>query len=365
VKKQRPNIDATFSQTLVFGDRVDAAEQARLIYVDEHTPGIARKRRGRGFIYLDDSGNLLKDPQRIKKIQSLVIPPAWTQVWICKTPNGHIQATGRDARGRKQYIYHPRWQQLRNRKKFDRLLLFGRLLPMVRQRVDRDLALHGIPKQRAIAFVVRLLDITLLRVGNPEYARVNRSYGLTTLREDHIDICGSRMRFSFPGKGQKPQTADVQDRRLARLARKFQELPGQELVRYVDTDRKPATVESADVNAYLTEITGENFTAKDFRTWGATVHTTGDLLQIGASGSQKTALKNVSQAIKKTARRLGNTQTVCRRYYVHPAVIDSYLCGELFKWGEAARKLVLSGLSVQERTVMLLLSSLRAGDAGP
>jgi DNA topoisomerase I len=349
----------TFAEALP-GDPLESAKKAGLIYVDDGVSGFTRQRRGRGFIYVDASGTRLTDPHAIARIRSLAIPPAWTQVWICTLPQGHIQATGRDGRGRKQYIYHPRWQQLRNRTKFDRLLLFGRLLPGLRERVDSDLGRRGMPKERALAFVVSLLDITLLRIGNPEYARINRSYGLTTLRDDHIEICGSRMRFSFPGKGQKHQMADVRDRRLINLAKKFQELPGQELVRYADGNGGFVTVGSADVNGYLAEISSENFTAKDFRTWGATVFMVAELLSMGPVDSKKAGTANVSRAIRRTARRLGNTQTICRKYYVHPAAIEAYLCGDLLKVREASQKLArkeLNGLNEDEKTLMLLLQN--------
>ncbi|RJQ58192.1 MAG: DNA topoisomerase IB [Desulfobacteraceae bacterium] len=341
-------------------DPAETAELARLTYVDEETPGILRRRCGRGFIYIGPSGERISDNRVITRIKSLVIPPAWEEVWIALKANGHIQATGRDARGRKQYLYHPKWQEARNQNKFGRLLSFGRTLPSIREQVDRDLSINTISKQRAAAFVVRLLDITHMRIGNREYARMNRSYGLTTLREDHLEICGSRLRFDFPGKGGKRQILDIYDRRLARLAKKLQDLPGQELVRYRNGSGEYQTLESGDVNAYVEEITGVDFTAKEFRTWGGTVLTAAELYNKGPAESKKSQKKSVTQAIKNTAKRLGNTPTICRKYYVHPAVIEGYACGDLFSVWKQQESEVTQGpheATLEERVVLVLLEN--------
>jgi DNA topoisomerase-1 len=359
-------VDLKKSDTLALAagkDPVEAAEMAHLSYIDDETPGITRLRRGRGFVYFDPQGDRLSDPQLLGRIRTLAIPPAWEKVWICLLPHGHIQATGRDGRGRKQYIYHPRWQELRSQTKFFRLALFGRLLPSMRAQVDKDLSRPGFPKVRAQAFVVRLLDITLQRIGNPQYVRMNRSYGLSTLRADHVEISGSHLRFSFPGKRRVHQNVEVHDRRLAKLAKKYQELPGQELVRYHNAGGQYAAIDSADVNAYLMKISGENFSAKDFRTWGATVVTAAELYRLGSSGSSEGDLRNVTRAIRKAASRLGNTLAICRKYYVHPAVVEIYRRGELPRYREKAsglRSKTLQGLSEEEKATLLILTS---GDA--
>jgi DNA topoisomerase-1 len=338
----------------------ESAEKARLIYVDEDTPGIRRRRHGRGFTYFTPAGDRLRDTEILARIRSLAIPPAWKEVWIALYPEGHIQATGRDARGRKQYIYHPRWQQVRNQTKFDRLLLFGTLLPEIRRRIDKDLSSNGISKERALAFVVRLLDRTLLRIGNREYARANRTYGLTTLHNDHVRICGTELQFDFLGKGKKQQMVTIRDRRLAFLAKKFQELPGQALVKYRNGDGEYVVVDSDDVNRYIEMISGERFTAKDFRTWGATVWTAEALVGTPISSTDTMNARNITRAIRNTARRIGNTLAVCRKYYVHPTIVDGFVQGVLVKAWNAAESVEedgLQGLSLAERAV---LNQLRA-----
>ena len=341
-------------------DPSETAESARLIYVDEKTPGIRRKRYGRGFTYYAPSGERITDRHLIARIKSLAIPPAWERVWIAVPPQGHIQATGRDARGRKQYVYHPKWQEIRNLYKFEKLYLFGKHLSRIRARVARDLSDRSLSRESALAFIVRLLDVSYLRIGNPEYARLNNSYGLTTLRTDHVEICGAKIHLSFPGKRQKHQVADIHDGRLARLAKKYQELPGQELVRYRCEDGSYAIVESGDVNAYLEEITGEKFTAKDFRTWGGTVLAAAALYAAGSVASKIEKAKIVTLAIKRTAARLGNTPAICRKYYVHPAVVQAYQEGELAAaWEDGAQcdDPQLSGLAPEEKALMVLLET--------
>jgi DNA topoisomerase-1 len=341
-------------------DPVQTAELVSLVYVDEKTKGIQRRRCGRGFVYLSPSGEPIRDRDLIARVKSLVIPPAWEQVWIALRADGHIQATGRDARGRKQYIYHPKWQEIRSKTKFTRLLSFGRTLPDIRKRVDKDLSRRDMSKERAAAFVVRLLDITLLRIGNREYARANQSYGLTTLRDEHIEIRGSRLQFNFPGKGGKRRILDIHDSRLARIAKKFQDLPGQELIRYMNGSGQYQTLESMDVNGYLEQITGVDFTAKDFRTWGGTVETAAVLYRMGPGETKKAKRKNVTRAIQHAAKLLGNTPTICRKYYIHPAVIEGYMNGDLFDFWKQQDQNVAPGpheAALEERAVQGLLQN--------
>jgi DNA topoisomerase-1 len=302
-----------------------AAQAACLRYVSDEWPGIRRERRGSGFIYLDASGSFIRDPATIERIRSLVIPPAWRDVWICPHPSGHIQATGRDDRGRKQYIYHPRWRAVRDEAKFLHLAAFGAALPRIRRRVSRDLKLPGIPRAKVLATLVRLLETTLIRIGNDEYARTNGSFGLTTLRNQHVEVHGSRIRFRFRGKSGKLHEIDVADPRLARLVKRCQELPGQELFQYLDEQGQPHAVDSADVNDYLREITGEDFTAKDFRTWAATLLAAEALRSEHSPTSAAAAQRAIAQMVKSVASRLGNTATICRKCYIHPAVIDDFL----------------------------------------
>lgn len=290
-------------------------------------PGIQRTRRGRGIRYLRPDGSAVTDERTLARIKSLAIPPAWTEVWICPSPNGHIQATGRDEKGRKQYRYHARWREVRDEAKFDRMIAFGQALPLIHQRTDEHLRRRGLPREKILAAVVRLLESSLIRIGNEEYARQNKSYGLTTLRTRHVDVTGSDIRFRFRGKSGKTHQIRVRDRRLSRVVGQLLDLPGQELFQYVDDDDTPHTVNSDDVNAYLREITGQDFTAKDFRTWAATVLAARALREIGAFESATQARRNVVQAVETVAKRLGNTPTICRKCYVHPAVINAYLDG--------------------------------------
>jgi DNA topoisomerase I len=310
-------------------DPVDAARGAGLVYVTDAGPGIGRKRAGKAFRYEDPEGRPLRDEESLGRIRALAIPPAWTEVWICPSPRGHIQATGRDAKGRKQYRYHPRWRAARDETKYTRTIAFAGALGPLRRRLGRDLALPGLPRPKVLAAVVRLLETTLIRVGNAEYARRNRSFGLTTLHDRHVAVSGGTARFSFRGKGGIRHTVGLNDRRLAAIIKKCQELPGQELFQYVDDDGDVRDVGSSDVNAYLYEATGRDFTAKDFRTWAGTVLASLALREFEAFDSQAQAKKNIVRAIEGVAERLGNTPTVCRKCYIHPAVIDSYLEGSL------------------------------------
>lgn len=317
-------------------DPEEAAEAACLHYVNDDGPGYTRKRRGRGFAYYDVEGVLIHVPAERERLEALVIPPAWSQVWICPEPEGHILATGRDERGRKQYIYHPRWVEVRNETKFNKMLLFGEALPGIRERVDQDLRRRGLPRERVVALMVRLLDRTLIRVGNVEYARSNHSFGLTTLQMEHVEVDGAKLHFEFLGKSKKWHRIELKDQRAARVIRQCQELPGQELFQYLDEEGQRCSVGSDDINAYLREVTGEAFSAKDFRTWGGTVCVLQNLREMGGAENKTEVKKNITEAIRKAAKQLGNTTTVCRKYYVHPAVLEAYEDGSLFEiWEES------------------------------
>jgi len=313
----------------VADDPVADAREADLRYVCDARPGISRLRRGRGFEYRDARGQPLEDADTRARIRALAIPPAWTDVWICPDPRGHLQATGRDARGRKQYRYHPRWREVRDANKYERMVPFGRALPRIRARAERDLARPGLPREKVLAAVVQLLDTTLIRVGNDGYARDNGSYGLTTMRRRHATVVGSTIEFRFRGKSGKRHRVVVHDRRLARVVKRCHELPGQELFGYLGDDDEPHDVGSTDVNEYLREISGKDFTAKDFRTWAGTVSMACALGEFDAIDSVAEGKRNIVRAIEQVADTLGNTPAVCRRCYVHPAVLEGYLDGSM------------------------------------
>jgi DNA topoisomerase I len=305
-------------------DPAESAREAGLRYITDDRPGIRRRRAGKGFRYLRPDGSPVRDEPTLRRITSLVIPPAWTDVWIATDPRGHLQATGRDARGRKQYRYHPRWRAVRDDTKYERMLAFGAALPTIRARVQADLARLGLPREKVLATVVQLLEATLIRVGNEEYARENRSFGLTTLRNRHVRVDGTALRFKFRGKSGKEHDISLRDRRLAGLIRRLQELPGQELFQYLDEDGARHTVDSDDVNAYLREITGQEFSAKDFRTWAGTVLCAVALHELDACTSETEAKRNVASVVKTVSQQLGNTPAVCRSCYIHPAVLEAY-----------------------------------------
>lgn len=305
----------------------EAAHAVGLNYVTDGMVGITRRRAGRGWAYYRPGGSLITDRDERKRIAALVIPPAWEDVWICPDPSGHIQATARDARGRKQYRYHPLYRDERDRSKFRRILEFSDVLPRIRERIERDLASRGLTRRRVLATVVRLLDKTLIRVGNDEYARDNRSFGLTTMRSRHVQVSGATLRFQFRGKSGVQRTVSITDRRLARVVQQCQDLPGQELFQYIDTDGRRQAVASGDVNQYLKSITGREVTAKDFRTWAGTMLAATELRQLGASANERDARRNIVRAIDVVSQQLGNTRAVCRKYYIHPAVIEAYLDG--------------------------------------
>jgi DNA topoisomerase-1 len=336
-------------------DPVEAARSAGLRHVSDAQPGISRRRAGAGFVYLDPQGRAIRDEEEIGRIRSLAVPPAWTDVWICPDPRGHVQATGRDARGRKQYRYHARWREVRDEAKYGRMVAFGEALPAIRARVSEDLAKQGLPKEKVLATVVRLLETTLIRVGNEEYAKENRSYGLTTMRDRHVEVDGSAVRFTFVSKGGKRRMVNLQDAKLAKVVKRCRELPGADLFQYVDDDDEVRNIGSEDVNEYLREITSQEFTAKDFRTWAGSVMAALALRELGPFRSQRQAKKNVVAAIEGVAERLGNTPAICRKCYVHPQVIDAYLDGTPILVSARSRANRRGGLSGEERAVLRFL----------
>jgi DNA topoisomerase-1 len=347
-------------------DPLESAEEAGLRYVTDETPGIRRKRAGRGFSYIGPDGERITDPKRLAWFKRLAIPPAWTDVWICPRKNGHLQATGRDARGRKVYRYHPRWRQVRDEVKYERMIAFGKALPRIRARVDEDLRRHGLPREKILATIVRLLEKTRIRVGNEEYARENRSFGLTTLRDRHAKVGDRRIVFHFKGKAGKEHEIPINDARLARIVGRSQDLPGQELFQYLDDDGERHSVSSDDVNAYLREVSGEDFTAKDFRTWAGTVLAAWALAEFEQVDSEAQAKKNVVRAVERVAERLGNTPAVSRKSYVHPEIIDAYLDGDVVRSArEHADKQLetsLTTLEPEEAAVLALLRSRLAAE---
>lgn len=315
----------------ILTDPEEAAEDAGLRYVSDDQPGYTRKRRGNKFVYFDTDGQKIGDEARILRINRLAIPPAYTDVWICPSPNGHLQATGRDDRRRKQYRYHERWREVRDENKYEKMVVFGCALPKIRRRINRDLRRSGLPREKVLATLVQLLERTFIRVGNEEYARENNSFGLTTMRNRHVDVRGAKLRFNFRGKSGKEHSIDLEDRRVARIIKKLQDLPGQELFQYVDEKGERHQITSDDVNAYLRDVTGEDFTAKDFRTWAGTVLAAMALKAQEPFENKSQAKKNVKAAISAVAQVLGNTPAICRKCYVHPAVLETYLEGALIE----------------------------------
>jgi len=336
-----------------------AASDAGLRYTSDDRPGIRRRRRGRGFQYLGPDGKTITGAAERRRIAALAVPPAWTDVWICPAPNGHLQATGRDARGRKQYRYHPRWREVRDEAKYGRLIAFAEALPRIRRRVSRDLGRRTLAKPRVVATVVRLLDETSIRVGNDEYARENGSFGLTTMRKRHVDVTGARITFRFRGKAGKVSDVEVSDPRVARVLRRCEDLPGRHLFQYVGADGEAVDIDSEDVNDYLREATGEDFTAKDFRTWSGTVLAAWALEDLGEAGSPTRAKRQVVRAVESVAKELGNTPAVCRSCYVHPGVIEAHLEGYLARGlgrtADRKRARGVRGLTSEEAAVLALL----------
>jgi DNA topoisomerase-1 len=315
--------------------------------------GIRRRRRGRSFGYTGVDGTPIQDSDILRRIKGLAIPPAWTEVWICPRSDGHLQATGRDAKGRKQYRYHPHWRAVRDTTKYDRLIAFGEVLPQLRQRLEQDLAGPGLPRHKVLATIVRLLEITLMRIGNVEYVRQNGSFGLTTMRDRHVQISGATVQFQFRGKGGKFHAIRMHDRRLSSIVKRCQDLPGYELFQYLDDAGQRQTVDSADVNAYLRAATQEDFTAKDIRTWGGTVLAACTLRAQTAYTSQTQAQQNIRQAIAAVARQLGNTPAICRKCYVHPAVLEAYLDRSLCATSPTTT--ISAGLHPEEALVLTVL----------
>jgi len=305
----------------------ESAKVAGLRYVSQNGQGLHRRRRGKGFVYVNSKGRLVHDRKTIERISSLVIPPAWDEVWICGEPLGHLQAVGKDERGRKQYRYHPDWRKVRDETKYERMIDFGKALPKIRRQVRRDMRKADLPREKVIATVVKLLEGTLIRIGNEEYARDNHSFGLTTMRNKHVEVVGAKVHFEFRGKSGIEHAVDLQDQRVAKIVKACQHLPGHELFQYVDEDGTRHSIASDDVNAYLHEIAGAEFTAKDFRTWAGTVLAATALREFEAARSSTQAKKNVVAAIASVAEKLGNTQAVCRKCYIHPVVISTYLAG--------------------------------------
>ena len=308
-----------------------SAVAAGLRYVSDSMPGIRRHRHGRGFTYVGPDGDVIRGRDALKRFKSLVIPPAWTDVWICPHEDGHLQVTARDARGRKQYRYHPRFRQHRDGTKFERMFEMSDVLWKIRERVESDIELPGLARDKIMATVVWLLETTLIRVGSDEYRKSNKSFGLTTLRRRHVAVVGSEMRFEFRGKSGVAHAVSVADKRIARIVQRCQELRGEELFKYIDDEGKRQTVDAEDVNAYLQEITGREITAKDFRTWAGTMLVAETLRAVGPAETKREAEKNIIAAVDLTAKRLGNTRSVCRKYYIHPALIEAYLEGSVLE----------------------------------
>jgi DNA topoisomerase-1 len=350
---------ADLPASAVNGDAPAVARAVGLRYVSDDKPGIRRKVRGDSFEYVDKDGQHITDDDTLARIKSLAIPPAWTDVWICPRPNGHLQATGRDAKGRKQYRYHPRWRSVRDENKYSRMIAFGRALPDLRRKVHEHLSLPGLPREKVLATLVYLLEATMIRVGNEEYARTNRSYGLTTLRDKHVQISGSQLQFQFKGKSGVQHKTTLRDPRIARIVRRSRDLPGQELFQYIDENGERCTVDSSDVNDYLRTLTGEDFTAKDFRTWSGTMLAALALQEFEKCDTATQAKKNVVQAIESVAKKLGNTPAICRKCYVHPAVMEGYLDGSLLEAMQRAAKAVIEedgyALSAEEEQVLAFL----------
>lgn len=336
----------------------DAARLAGLAYVSDDAPGIRREGAQPAFRYRDSKNRLIRDHETLARIRSLAIPPAWTSVWICRNPEGHIQATGRDARGRKQYRYHPRWREVRDAGKYERMIAFGKALPAIRKRVKADLRRRGLCREKVLAAVVRLLELSSIRVGNEEYAAQNRSFGLTTLQDRHARTSGPEVSFNFPGKSGRRHAIRVRHPVIATVVRECRKLPGRDLFEYIDAEGQSRDITAADVNAYLREITGQDFTAKDFRTWTGTVLAAMALREFEPIATQTAARRNIVRAIEQVAARLGNTPSVCRKCYVHPVVLNSYLEGTLARalQQDAEREMAsLNTLPPEEAAVLALL----------
>ena len=343
-----------------------AAQSAGLIYITDTSPGIRRAGSLKKARYVEAGNRPITDKLTLARIKRLAIPPAWTDVWICPRDNGHLQATGRDARGRKQYRYHAHWRQTRDETKYSRMLDFAQVLPKIRRRIVRDLKRPGLPREKVLATVIKILETGLIRVGNDEYARTNKSFGLTTMQDRHAEISGGTIRFQFRGKSGKLHNIDIQDRRLAKIVGHCQAIPGQELFQYIDDSGQPRDITSTDVNEYLREITKSDFTAKDFRTWGGTVLAAMALQEFEKFDTKAQAKKNLLRAIEAVAQRLGNTPAICRKCYIHPIIIDSYLDGTLLatfkKRTEAELSARITALKPEEAAVLAFLQKRLAAE---
>ena len=363
-----PKPAATRVAATLSPEPAESARAASLRYVTDDMPGISRRKRGTGFEYIDPAGKVIRDPEELQRFKSLAIPPAWREVWICPARNGHLQATGRDAKGRKQHRYHRRWREVRDENKYGRILAFAKALPLIREKVDGDLRLAGLPRDKILATVVRLLETSHIRVGNEEYARHNKSFGLATLRNRHVNISGSRIRFEFRGKSGVEHALDINDRRLAKIIKRCQDLPGYELFQYIGEDSERHTIDSSDVNDYIRQIAGEEFSTKDFRTWAGTVLAARALRQFENPGSDSQNKRNVVQAIESVAKILGNTKAVCRKCYIHPAVIQAYTDGSLLRvFSRRVKKETTASLPTfepEEAAVLGLLRTHLKSEAG-
>jgi DNA topoisomerase-1 len=360
VNRRLPSLDAGPSNAHGPSGLVKSAKSAGLVYVNDRGPGIQRRRAGRGFRYINHHGRALRSREDLDRIKRLAIPPAWRQVWICPNAYGHLQATGRDARGRKQYRYHAGWRDVRDQVKYDQILGFAAALPALRRRLAKDLSAPGLSKRKVVAVVVQLLEKTFIRVGNDEYARDNHSFGLTTMRNGHVRISRSTLRFRFRGKSGKTHDISFDDRRLALVVRRCQELPGHELFEYLDEQGRVHDIGSADVNEYLREAMGQDFTAKSFRTWAGTLLVAHALQELPPFQSQTQAKRNIVKAVEAVAGLLGNTPAVCRKCYLHPAIIEAYIDRTLIR-ALGPRAVKSHSVSVRNltRTEMMVLALLR------
>jgi DNA topoisomerase-1 len=339
-------------------DPAKSAKEAGLRYVSDEQPGIRREKKGRDFEFINSQGRAIKDEDDLRRIRKLAIPPAWTDVWICPDSHGHLQATGRDARGRKQHRYHARWREVRDETKYNRMIEFAKALPKIRERTAKDLAKQGLPLEKVLATVVRILETGVIRIGNEEYAKQNNSFGLTTMRDRHVRVRGGAMRFEFRGKSGKLHKIELNDPRLAKVVKGCQDIPGQELFQYFDDDGERRKISSSDVNDYLREITGGDFTAKDFRTWAGTVLAAMALREVEKCDTKAQQKKNILKAIESVAAKLGNTPTICKKCYIHPFVLDAYMDGTLL--AQVAAQRAHSGkhsLNADEAMVLRLLKA--------
>ena len=361
VLQETPNLSENAILLGAFDSPQEAAESAGLRYISDDQPGVRRQKRGKGFTYSLPNGERVRSPDTLARIRKLAIPPAYTEVWICPKPDGHIQATGRDAKGRKQYRYHMLFREIRDGSKFDHMLDFARVLPAIRARIDSDLALRGLPREKVLATIVQLLESTLIRVGNAHYAKQNKSFGLTTLRNRHVAVTGDQLRFQFKGKSGKQWRLNIRDRRIAKIVRAIQELPGQQLFQYSDADGVLREISSGDINDYLRAISGSDITAKDFRTWTGTVSAAIILSGFESAVSKTEAQRNLRTAIETVSAQLGNTPTICRKCYVHPDILNGYLdrslTAETLKAVRSKRKQRIGMLSVEEASVLHFLET--------